>query len=367
MGSVQARPRRDGSVAYTAQVRIKRDGRVLLTKAATFASEDEARRWMVKAERALAKPGAIDAAVSRRQAMTVGDAIKRYIKEKRGSIGRTKEQVLRSLHAYDIATKACPELTSADIVALAQDLAAGGRVPSTVGNYLSHLSAVLALVKPAWNVDLDRGAVPDAMVACSRLGLSGKSRSRSRRPTLEELDVLMTHFVDRTKRRNALPMHRLTAFAIFSTRRQEEIVRIEWVDLEPSRVLVRDMKHPGEKIGNDVWCELTPEAERIILAAPKTAARIFPYNERTISTAFTRACKLLGIIDLHFHDLRHEGVSRLFELGRTLPLAASVSGHRSWQSLQRYTHIKAAGDKFSGWKWLDIVAPPAGPDEADAG
>jgi hypothetical protein len=41
---------------------------------------------------------------------------------------------------------------------------------------------------------------------------------------------------------------------------------------------------------------------------------------------------------LHFHDLRHEGISRLFEMGRTIPQAASVSGHRSWASLQRYSH-----------------------------
>ena len=117
------------------------------------------------------------------------------------------------------------------------------------------------------------------------------------------------------------------------------------------------MKHPGEKEGNDVWCELPPEAERILLAAPRTSERIFPYTTDAISAGFTRACKLLGIEDSRFHDLRHEGVTRLFEMGRTLPLAASVSGHRSWQSLQRYSHIKATGDRFAGWRWLEIVAP----------
>src|ERR1022692_591693 len=32
-----------------------------------------------------------------------------------------------------------------------------------------------------------------------------------------------------------------------------------------------------------------------------------------------RACQQLEIKDLHFHDLRHEGVSWLFEMGRTIP------------------------------------------------
>jgi hypothetical protein len=55
-----------------------------------------------------------------------------------------------------------------------------------------------------------------------------------------------------------------------------------------------------------------------------------PLSTDAISAAFTWACKMLDIEDLHFHDLRHDGVSRLFEMGKTIPQAASVSGHRSW-------------------------------------
>src|SRR5215831_10607941 len=65
----------------------------------------------------------------------------------------------------------------------------------------------------------------------------------------------------------------------------------------------------------------------------------------------------LGIDDLRFHDLRHEGISRLFEMGKTIPQAAAVSGHRSWTSLKRYTHIRQTGDKYKGWKWLPILEP----------
>lgn len=61
-------------------------------------------------------------------------------------------------------------------------------------------------------------------------------------------------------------MHLIVPFALFSTRRQEEITRIEWADLdeEHARVLVRDMKNPGQKIGNDVWIDLPPEALSIV-------------------------------------------------------------------------------------------------------
>jgi integrase len=102
-------------------------------------------------------------------------------------------------------------------------------------------------------------------------------------------------------------------------------------------------------------CELTPEAIQIIDSMPRVGSRIFPYTTDAISAAFTDACKILGIEDLHFHDLRHEGISRLFEMGRTIPQVAVVSGHKSWSSLKRYTHIRATGDKYAGWKWLPIV------------
>lgn len=96
---------------------------------------------------------------------------------------------------------------------------------------------------------------------------------------------------------------------------------------------------------------LPPEAMAVIKTMPRRAPEIFPFSAETISITFTRACKILGIDDLHFHDLRHEGISRLFEMGWTIPHVAAVSGHRSWQSLKRYTHLQAKGDRWAGWTW----------------
>ena len=123
----------------------------------------------------------------------------------------------------------------------------------------------------------------DAFVIAKRLGIASKSRERDRRPTLDELDKMMVHFGERLKRRPAsIPMQKVIGFAIFSTRRLEEITRILWKDLdvEGSRVLVRDMKNPGEKIGNHVWCELPVEAMQIILSMPKrlSGKKLNPMN-----------------------------------------------------------------------------------------
>lgn len=349
MGSIRERPKKDGTISYTAQIIIKRKGHKTYREAATFPRRTAAAAWLRNREAELKQPGGIERA--RVKGMTVGDAIDQYINESVRDLGRTKTQVLRAIKRYDLGDIDAEAVRPEDIVTFARELSDTGMKPQTVQNYLSHLSAVFAIAKPAWGIPLDREAMKDAFAVAKRLGLTSKSEKRDRRPTLSELDRLLVHFTEQWKRGNAtVPMARIIPFALFSTRRLGEIVRIEWADFDGHRVLVRDMKHPGQKEGNDVWCDVPPEA--VPFMGKELSARIFPFTEDAISAAFTRACKLLEIDDLRFHDLRHEGVSRLFEMGRSIPQVATVSGHRSWQSLQRYTHLRQTGDKYEGWKWL---------------
>lgn len=355
MGTIVGRPRKDGTVGYTAQVKIKREGRIVFSKAQTFDREAAAKAWIKRKELELSKPGALEEA--RKPKGTLADMIDRYLKLSRKEIGKTKAQVLEAIRGHELAERDMADIRAADVVEWARWLGET-RKPQTVQNYASHLSAVFSVARAAWGIEVDRTVMRDANETMKHFGVTSKSAKRDRRPTLDELDLLMQHFVDRSKRRSAMPMHRVLAFALFSTRRQDEITRITWADLEAGRVLVRDMKNPGEKAGNDVWCALVPEAEAIAAAMPRMADQIFPFDGRTISAAFTRACKLLEIEDLHFHDLRHEGASRLFEMGWTIPRVAEVTGHRSWQSLQRYSHLRQTGDKMAGWKWLAAVTTP---------
>lgn len=356
MGTINQRRRANGTIAYSAQILMMRSGQIVHRESRTFDDRQMAKAWLDKREKELAKPGGLEAAKVGKE--TLADAIDRYIATSRKEIGKTKAQVLESVKGMDIAAKRCADIKSQDLIELAQELN-NGRLPQTVGNYLSHLQAVFAVARPAWKMDLDPREMEGALKVTRRLGLTAKSGQRDRRPTLDELDQLMKHFgVVEARRAGTTPMQKIVVFAIFSTRRQEEITRITWKDREPGRVMVRDMKHPGDKLGNDTWCDLVPEAERVIQATPKTAPEIFPYSADAISAAFTRACQVLEIEDLHFHDLRHDGVSRLFEMGWNIPHVAAVSGHRSWQSLKRYTHLRQTGDKYANWKWLEEVTKP---------
>ncbi len=357
MGSIRERVRKDGTTGYTAQIILKRKGKPTYREAATFERRTQAAAWLKSRESELKTEGGIERAKVR--GMTVGDAIDRYIAESRREIGRTKSQVLKAVKGYDLGDLEAGAVGSPDIVRFVQELTATGIKPQTVQNYMSHLSAVFQVAKPMWGIPLDREAMKDAFAVTKRMGLTGKSDKRDRRPTVDEIDRLMNYFTQQEERHPGMvPMARIVPFALFSTRRLGEIIRIEWKDFDADgkRVLVRDMKHPGEKIGNDQWVDVPEEAIGFMGDIGKPiSGRIFPVSEDALGANFTRACKFLEIEDLHFHDLRHEGISRLFEMGWTIPRAATVSGHRSWQSLQRYSHLRQVGDKWAGWKWLTIA------------
>lgn len=349
MGTIVTRKRGNGSTAYRAQIILKKEGEVVWQESKTFESRQYAKAWLERREKELER-GAGPASDP-----LLREVIDKSLRETTKAIGKTKAQVLRSIKKYDIAGQRCSRIGSEDYVAFLQALPVG---PATRMSYLSHLAGVVAIARPAWGYPLDQQAVKDAFIVARRLGLIGKGKSRDRRPTIEELDRLIEHFSAIKKGRPAsLPMHKIIPFAIFSTRRQEEITQILRADFEeatpdhPARILVRDMKHPGDKDGNNVWCDLGPEAVAYIKSMPKVKPQIFPFNPESISAAFTRACQFLEIEDLHFHDLRHDGVSRLFEMGKTIPQVASTSGHRSWQNLKRYTHLRQTGDKYANWKW----------------
>lgn len=359
MGTILSRKRKDGTMGHTAVIRIKKAGKVIHSETETFDRKPAAEAWLKKRETELAAPGAL----SKPEDPPLKDVITKYIADKQRPHGKTKEQVLRTISDSWLGALKCSEVTSQEIVKYIKAIDAQ---PSTRGNYVSHLASVMTVARPAWGYPLDKTAMEDARIVLVNMGTIGKSKERTRRPTLGELDKLMAYYtLAEKKRKDVIPMTRIIPFAIFSTRRQEEITTIVGKDLDKAHleVIVRNMKNPGEKIGNDVATTLTPEALQLIELQPATEGRIWPYNHDSIGTSFRRACTFLGIEDLHFHDLRHDGISRLFEMGWSIPKVACVSGHRSWTSLKRYTHLRQAGDKYKDWPWFAKIGikPTVGP------
>jgi integrase len=68
---------------------------------------------------------------------------------------------------------------------------------------------------------------------------------------------------------------------------------------------------------------------------------IAPTSDYAVRHAWDRLVKRAGIVDLRFHDLRHEAVSRFFEMGLSVPEVALISGHKDYRMLASYNHTDA--------------------------
>lgn len=219
-----------------------------------------------------------------------------------------------------------------DLIGWAKKRSDDGAGPYTVNMELSKLGTVLRMAGGA-----KRLAIPDivgqARPILSHAGLIGGGGKRKRRATEDELVRLLGKLEQ--------PYSDAVLFAALSTMRRGEICRIVWSDVDEKNrvVMIRDRKHPRKKKGNDELVPIRADAWAVMQRQPKTGDRIFPIHPQTLSKYFKAACDELGISDLHFHDMRHEGTSRLFEAGYSIEQAALYTGHKTWKELQRYTQL----------------------------
>ncbi|WP_417500776.1 site-specific integrase [Marinobacter sp.] len=351
MATITTRERSNGTKSYRAEIKLKRKGKVVYQESRTFDRKALAKDWASRRELELQEPDALNKVMHR--GVTIGELIERYQKEFGASFGRSKTMDMARLREYDLAKLDAIEVTSQDFVAHVVSRLKTVK-PQTASNDLIWLRGVFKTARSGWGIPVALEPLNDAAETCRRERLIAKPSSRDRRPTLAELEKLL-EYAKSTETRRAIPHQEIILFALFSARRQEEITRIRWADLDERNkvVIVPDMKHPSHKTGNNRRVYLTDEAWAIIQRQPKTDECIFPYNSRSLSARFTEWCKFLGIEDLHFHDLRHECVSWLFERGWDIPRVAGVSGHTTWGSLQRYTHLSRQEhhDKYEGWAY----------------
>lgn len=145
MGTITARKRKDGSLAYMARIRVMQGNDVVHKETQTFEREAAAKLWIKQREVELGEPGALEALKAPDPAFA--EVIARYVTENLRAIGDTKAQVLRTVGRAPIAQMRCSQIRSSDWVAFAQGLRATVE-PSTVSNYLSHIAAIYKFARP---------------------------------------------------------------------------------------------------------------------------------------------------------------------------------------------------------------------------
>ncbi len=343
MATIKTRQRKDGSLAYLSEVRIKRDGEIIHRESRTFDRRAQARAWAENRERTLAKKRPAAKRPARPKPVTLRSVLRKYreeISEVR-PMGRSKTSHIRFLEKCKIAKMTACEIKSSDIIAHIRSRRQAGAGPSTANNDVVWLRVILRYARAAWDLPFDLSAIDNASEVLKTEKLIAKARSRCRRPTVGELSALSDFFERRDKRRSNMPMKDIMWFAVHSARRQSEITNLLFSDNdeELQTGVVRDLKHPTERDQVRRF-KYTPEAWDIVCRQVHDDDRVFPYEPRSIGSAFRQACKILEIYDLHFHDLRHEATSRLFETGYSIVEVQQFTLHDSWGTLSRYTHLR---------------------------
>jgi integrase len=341
MATIRKRAHHDGTVACQAVIRIKRQGRIVFRESKIFRRHRAALSWARRREVALEDPSTLARAQAEKKPLA--ELIRWYIDQFHAIVQwrRSKQSALEFLERHEIGREDVYRLSASRLVQHVRSRRTERAGSATAQTDLTYIGVVLEVARALGLFPVDPTVAAEARKACRRLHLIGESNRRDIRPSETQLSALTDYFLH-GRSRVVIPMADIMWFAIYSARRKSEICRLRWTDNDPrARTgLVRDLKHPQHTLGNDRRFRYTPEGWQIALRQPRTGALMFPYRPQSIKDAFNRACRRLGIDNLHFHDLRHEATSRLFERGYEIHEVQQFTLHSSWQQLKRYTHLR---------------------------
>lgn len=160
-----------------------------------------------------------------------------------------------------------------------------------------------------------------------RTRVIAKLAQHSRRLLPEEEARLLEHFASRDGRAS-IPMRDIMQFALLTARRQEEICRLRWddVDFEKGVAWLDDVKHPRMKKGNRRCFRVLKAAADIIKSQSREegAEFVFPYNNRSVGAAPHSRVPAMSLVSRIFTSTtcamrRRAGFSRRDTAFRRLP------------------------------------------------
>ena len=162
-----------------------------------------------------------------------------------------------------------------------------------------------------------------------------ENNARTRYLSLEECQRLIANCI-------APHIRALVGVALHSGMRLGEILNLRWYDLDFASgfILVRDSKN-----GESRHVPMDATLFALFRAYPHRPSTDLVFSSSSgghivdVRTGFQNACKRAGLIDLHFHDLRHTFASQFVMAGGNLFILKSVLGHKNITMTQRYAHL----------------------------
>jgi integrase len=309
------------------QVQIRKQGQRSISK--SFLIRENALAWARSQEIAFDR-GEIRGDHRNLGDKTLADLLQKYLDEvtPRKRQAPNESICLKAFMQFDIAKKRLVDITSSDF-AILRDQRLKEVKASSFNRQIGRVQSAYEVAIREWDWPLKENPV-------KRIRKPPNEAARQRRLKPGELEKLLEG-LKTTQNRLLKP---IILFAIETGMRQGEILKAEWKHYnKESRVLLI----PVTKNGQSRTIPLSKAAILILddLEQELAESRIFPTTSEAIKQSWQRLVERAEIHDLHFHDLRHEAVSRFFEKGLSVPEVALISGHKDYRMLARYTHLKA--------------------------
>ncbi|RVG71833.1 site-specific integrase [Sinorhizobium meliloti] len=311
------------------QAQVRRRG--LKPRCKSFDTKQEAEKWARDLEAQVDRFGAApDTKVL--ESTTLGELLERYQREvspiKRGSVQEI--QRIDVLRRHELAYRTMIGLSQQDIASF-RDERLKSVAPSTAVRELAILSHVIEVAIRDWGLPLSRNVVKLVRRPVIRNERSRRLTGDEEQRLLEGCDAGQIPF-----------LKTLVILAIETGMRRGEILGLDWTDISHNRrVVTLTMTKNGS--GREV--PLSQRAFDALMSwkaqAEVDASIVFPMSPGALEQTWRRLLARAGIKNLRFHDLRHEGVSRLFERGLNMIEVSSISGHKELRMLKRYTHLSA--------------------------
>ena len=197
---------------------------------------------------------------------------------------------------------------------------------------VASVHAELSLIKRVLDTAIKQWGYGIAENVIKTMKYSKGNVSRTRRLEANEKDRILT--VAKAQRNDYICS--VIEFAIETGMRRSEILKLKWCDInfQTGFASLFDTKNRDDR-----KVPLTKRCIEVLNQLPRSHEHVFPISATCLHQAWQRAVKKAEIKDLRFHDLRHEAVSRFFEMGMSVPEVALISGHKDLTQLFRYTHL----------------------------
>lgn len=303
------------------RVRVRKAG---VSKSTTVRTKAEAQAWAAEHEHE-----AVNVKRGGLPKVSVGDLFKKYREEVTPTKRGARWELLRLKlleEKWGRSDQLLADITPNDVLAL-QNKRSESIAPASVAREMAIVKAMFSTAIKPWGWLRDNPA--------KSVKPPAEPPPRVRRISASEIDAILTAAGYDEAAPVTTPMAEVMVaflFAIETAMRSGEILAITRKTYDTARKVVRV---PTSKTGAARTVPLSKRAVELLDKLPGAGDRLFSISDESRDVLFRKARDRSGVADLHFHDTRREGTSRMAKKVDVLTLAR-ITGHKDLKMLLIY-------------------------------